>query len=173
MQRSGEKKFSQKTLAAISRIDANMSKVIVKTKKMSPDWIRTVHTLAAGTTQTTSTLFTCGVVPRTFSRLFFSGGIEPKVTGDFVMCVIILRDGLAQPGLSLTSGGTPYEPQEDVLWMDRWMINPTLNGNQVMKFNYDIKAQRKMKEGDRIRVVALGSSATVDMEFVSSLLAKT
>ena len=77
--------------------------------------------------------------------------------------IIILRDGDTAQTMSLTGGANLYEPEQDVLAFGRWEIHAkgdaTGTGPSAMHFEGETKTMRKLKIGDKLTLIALGTAA--------------
>ncbi len=82
------------------------------------------------------------------------------VTGPvFALLVILLRDGQAVSTPSLVNGSILYEPEQDVLWAWVGSWGGTTNTEGSFDKEIVIKTMRKMKSGDTLQFLAIGSLA--------------
>ena len=76
--------------------------------------------------------------------------------------IIILRDGDTAQTMSLTGGSNLYEPEQDVLAFGRWEIMASGsaggNGPAATHFEGETKTMRKLKIGDKLTLIALGTA---------------
>ncbi len=68
--------------------------------------------------------------------------------------IVVNRDGLALSTMSLTTGGTLYEPEEDVLAFGSWIMDN--NPPEGRSWVGSTKTMRKLKLGDRLQFIAKG-----------------
>ncbi len=98
----------------------------------------------------------------TFSGLFgnvlgWQGTIVSLLT--YAFAIIYVRDGQTISTLKIQDGDTLYSPEQDVLWSHVGTWGTTTNTEGHVTRDILIKTMRKMKEGDKIVFLALGSVA--------------
>jgi len=86
--------------------------------------------------------------------------VAGSATADAVIgwAIIILRDGRTANTMSFTGGANLYEPEQDVLAFGRLQLVDGTTGNQLYHVNDMTKTMRKLKVGDKITFIALGSA---------------
>ena len=122
---------------------------------------------ASGGAQNTSVLHT-SIVAETFSGgkligIFTPGGLAAS----YIAAIVLLEDGYSATTLAFTNGAVPYEPEQNVLWMQagRWIAASI----EPLHVNHTIKTQRKMKEGDRlVFLINAGADSVTQFSGVST-----
>ena len=114
-----------------------------------------------GTTQSVTVLHTA-TLAETFSgargNLTVSKGTitsQPR----WLLAIVLVRDGQSISTLSTTVGSAPYEPEQDILWLVGGSWSDASTVEQWISFEIKIKAMRKLKEGDTLQIVGVGSAA--------------
>ena len=115
--------------------------------------------ISLGTTQVSQTLRTS-----TMAETFVGGNIQGNVVhllepSRVSMALVIRKDGTAVPALSTTSGAKLVSPEE-------WMLWGFVSAGQIdtnNRFNDRIKTMRKLKEGDSIMLLMLGSATDIGL----------
>ena len=98
------------------------------------------------------------------AQTFVGGSIDwqcQKVTANASawFAIVLVRDGVSASTISLSVPGTPYEPEQDVLWSKHMVTTDLANGE--IKYGSDrIKTMRKMRTGDKILFVGLAGAAS-------------
>ena len=112
------------------------------------------------TTQVNQTLRT-SLVAETFVGGFITGNIiKGSATSEVILGVtlIIARDGQTVSTINVGVGNALFEPEQDVLWSGLFELGDIAEDG-LIPIQVNIKAQRKMKAGDTLRIVALASAA--------------
>ena len=113
-----------------------------------------------GTGQAAVTLFTA-TDPVTLVRIVGSNMITGvSVAGTGGMLIVLVREGFAPLTMNITSGNAIYERPNDVLWGSLYR-NPAADANMHIFQEIDVKGMRKLKRGDRIDILNLGSAGNV------------
>ena len=114
-----------------------------------------------GTSQDNFTLRTSGA-PETFVGGFLIGNIAKGASTsrvNFAVALIIARDGQTVSTLNLTEGQALYKPEQDVLWGTFLVTPKAADSDETILLKEMIKAQRKMKAGDTLRLINLADAA--------------
>ena len=113
---------------------------------------------SVGTTQDAMTIRTS-----TVAETYTGGHItiaHTRQSGGYINIVLaVIPEGLTVPTVSTTDGESLYQPEEHVVWATtfRSASSSVEEHHRVAK----IKAMRKMKNGDRLVLIARGSAASV------------
>ena len=117
---------------------------------------------AIGTGQVALTLRTAGMA-ETLSGI--RGNLSGKFganAGSVGMVIAVVREGQTASTLDLTDGGTLYAPQQDVLFA--WFGHGSPAVTELHWQKIDVKAMRKLKDGDTIQILLRCTAAdTVDV----------
>ncbi len=113
---------------------------------------------SVGTTQQTTSLYTCPAGDRTtlariVGSLTFDMGADTVLTG----AIVVQKAGVAEETIDLADGGATYPNRpEDVLW------HGTLRGaaSTVETFIVDVKGKRKLRPADGIKFKSKSGSGT-------------
>ena len=120
--------------------------------------------VAIGTTQQLNTLHTA-IVAETLVRIIGNISFNQGANAGFGGCVLVHnRDGQAISTMSLADGVAIYQPEQDILWAKVFSTEST----QVFNFDIDVKAMRKLKEGDILSLILLANGADV-FDFISQM----
>ncbi len=74
---------------------------------------------------------------------------------NFWWAIVILRDGLTQPTIVSSDGGTFYSPEQDCIVWETGIIDNNVHG---MHFAGTTKSMRKLAGGDEIKFLVKGSA---------------
>ena len=111
-----------------------------------------------GTTQDNTTIRTS-----TVAETFTGGHIQVDVTrqsgGVINMVLAMIPEGLTIPTITTTDGNSLFVPEEYVVWATTFRI--ATGSVETISRSARIKTMRKMKNGDRLVLCAVGSAATV------------
>ena len=120
-----------------------------------------MYTSPVISTQDEQNLFT-STVAETLIRLVGNVVVSPDdaqtVGARVAFAIILAREGSTVSTLSVSDGQVLYEPEQDVLFSLVDFTEDHLTAGK--NFPVDVKGQRKMKEGDQIKLINIGSSAS-------------
>lgn len=77
-----------------------------------------------------------------------------------IWAIVVVRDGNPTPTMSLSNGSNFYTPEQDVLTWGMHSMNMLGSGGSpaVIRDVGDTKTMRKLKQGDEIKFIAIGST---------------
>ena len=136
-----------------------MSKQFVRKgpKRLVDKAIINVKKTAIGTSQVATILRTAGEA-ETLVRLVGNIAIIAGANAGFLrMLIALVRDGQVASAISATDAGTLYAPEQDVLWYR----NVATSGSLDQDIGIDVKGMRKLRKGDTIQFLAIGSAADI------------
>lgn len=101
----------------------------------------------------------CTVMGLRWEICMWSDVTSATADGEVAWAIIILRDGRTANTMSKTGGANLYEPEQDVLAFGREIVlqNANENGSKT-KVVGNTKTMRKLKVGDKITFIALGTT---------------
>ena len=82
-----------------------------------------------------------------------------------LVLLVVIRHNLAEASLSLADGNDGYLPEQDVLWSRLYWGNDAVFTTQLGVDR--VKTKRKLKAGDKIKVIMKASGAAVDIRFAA------
>ena len=111
-----------------------------------------------GLTQDNSTLRT-STVAETYTGGHITVDCTRQSGGVINVVLVVIPEGLTIPTISTTDGNSLYVPEEHVVWATTFRI---ASGSVESSYREaKIRTMRKMKNGDRLILSAVGSAATV------------
>ena len=128
-----------------------------------------IYADAPGTTQDTLTV-RLAAMAETFVGGFLIGNFTKGVATSRVsiaIALIVLREGQTVSALNLSEGSPLYSPEQDVLWATVFDTAKAADSDLVRDFTVQIKAQRKLKIGDTLRLINVSSAANGGNIFAS------
>lgn len=78
---------------------------------------------------------------------------------EIAWAIVILRDGRTANTMSKTGGSNLYEPEQDVLAYGRFILRDDAAGMAAHNFEGNTKTMRKLRVGDKITFLALGTAS--------------
>ena len=143
----------------------NEDVVIFKTTKRPIDKQIINTALAIAATQV-GTLLHTAAFPGTITGLMVDltfiqdAGTSP---GAFAWLIVLVKEGQTASTISLTNGGTLYQPEQNVMMWGRGTHNRATNDNVPRVYTQRSKTMRKMQVGDRLDFICIGEATNTTL----------
>ena len=139
--------------------------VSTRSKRPIEKKIITVNKLVGVAQQQTAVFNANEAVTYAGGHLQISWDGNPAAIGRAVWAVVLIREGQTASTISLTDNTATYLPEQDVLAMGVFQ-SATLT--DLLGDTVTIKTKRKLKQGDAIYFIVLGSIASVGNIFCTA-----